>query len=183
MEQKVINNSFDFITSEFGILYTSYFRSLVFLGILAFGNMERLFCDTNSNKDYSDFSWASMLFCTELAVQFYTGVQPSGYLIIRTHLIHYHPKAMRPQYGQQAMAFHWGPITWTLYTSCCCCISYHHKKIPILKLSAACEGVLGEYSANGLVNLLIFYYWLDWYISNGSRICSRIDHVLNFSAY
>jgi Choline-glycine betaine transporter len=64
--KKVINSSFDFITSEFGIFYIVILNaSLVFLAILAFGKYGKIVLgDTNSNKDYSDFSWASMLFCT-----------------------------------------------------------------------------------------------------------------------
>ena len=149
--KKAIDSSFDFITSEFGIAYIVILNiSLVFLCALAFGKHGKIVLgDTNSDKDYSDFSWASMLFCTGIGgAILYWGA---------TEWVSYYqnpPYSLVPRSDEAIIwaasygAFHWGPITWTLYTlpAVAFCISYHHKNIPILKLSAACEGVLGEYS-------------------------------------
>ena len=149
--ENIIGNSFDFITNEFGIAYIIVLNiSLAFLVLLAFGkNGKIVLGGIDSNKDYSDFSWASMLFCTGIGgAILYWGA---------TEWVSYYqnpPYSLTPRSDEAIIwaasygAFHWGPLTWTLYTlpAIAFCISYHYKKIPILKLSAVCEGVLGKYS-------------------------------------
>ena len=149
--ERVIQNTFNFITYEFGILYIIIMNTaLIFLGILAFGRKGKIVLgDVNAKKDYSTFSWASMLFCTGIggailywgATEWVSYYQNPPYAII--------PKSdeaiiWAASYG----SFHWGPLTWTLYTlpAIAFCISYHYKKIPILRLSAACSGILGTYT-------------------------------------
>ena len=128
--ERVIQNTFNFITYEFGILYIIIMNTaLIFLGILAFGRKGKIVLgDVNAKKDYSTFSWASMLFCTGIggailywgATEWVSYYQNPPYAII--------PKSdeaiiWAASYG----SFHWGPLTWTLYTlpAIAFCISYH----------------------------------------------------------
>lgn len=149
--ETAIQNAFNFITKEFGILYIITVNIvLVFLGILAFGKKGKILLGPpNVEKDYSTFSWASMLFCTGIggAVLYWGATEWVSYY-------QYPPYSLSPKSDEAIMwaasygAFHWGPITWALYSlpAVAFCISYHHKQIPILRLSAACSGILGSYS-------------------------------------
>lgn len=44
--------------------------------------------------------------------------------------------------------YHWGPLAWAFYCllTVAFCLSYHYKGAPILRLNAACAGVLGDYA-------------------------------------
>ncbi|MEC8955815.1 MAG: BCCT family transporter [Pseudomonadota bacterium] len=149
--ETVIQKTFDFITYEFGILYIIIMNiALIFLGILAFGKHGKIILGPpDTKKDYSTFSWASMLFCTGIggAILYWGATEWVSYYQNPPYSIT--PKSdeaiiWATSYG----SFHWGPLTWTLYTlpAVAFCISYHHKQIPILRLSAACSGILGSYS-------------------------------------
>jgi len=56
--EAVIQNTFDFITYEFGVLYIIIMNiALIFLGILAFGKHGKIILGPpNAKKDYSTFS-------------------------------------------------------------------------------------------------------------------------------
>ena len=52
--------------------------------------------------------------------------------------------------------FHWGPMAWTLYSIPALPIAYafHNRKIPFLRISQACRGVIGD-RADGPLGKLI----------------------------
>ena len=52
--------------------------------------------------------------------------------------------------------FHWGPSAWAMYSVCSVTIGYlyHIKKDPVLKVSSACNGVLGERAKGPLGNVV-----------------------------
>ena len=143
----VINVSFSFITNEFGVYYvwaaSITFVFLVWLSISRFGGI--VLGPEGIEAQYSKFSWAAMLFCAGIGSAliywgaaewaFYIGDPPYGVEPRSEEAI-----LWASSYG----IFHWGPIAWGLYclpTIAFCC-SYHIREIPVLRLSAACSGIL-----------------------------------------
>lgn len=53
--------------------------------------------------------------------------------------------------------FHWGPVGWVLYLLCAFPIgyAYYNRKMPGLRLSIACSGVIGEKNATGIFGKII----------------------------
>jgi len=143
----IINISFQYITNVFGVYYVwaacIVFVFLVWLSISRFGGI--VLGPEGTKAAYSKFSWAAMLFCTGIGSAliywgaaewaFYIGDPPYGVEPNSSEAI-----LWASTYGM----FHWGPVAWALYclpTIAFCC-SYHIRNIPILRLSAACSGVL-----------------------------------------
>ena len=143
----VINAARKFVTNEFGVYYVwaacLIFVFLVWLSISRFGGI--VLGPEGMAAQYSKFSWAAMLFCTGIGSSliywgaaewaFYIGNPPYG---VTPHSEE--AKLWASTYGM----FHWGPVAWGMYclpTIAFCC-SYHIRGIPVLRLSAACSGVL-----------------------------------------
>ena len=144
---EVINASFIFLTHEFGIYYIiAACAVIVFLIWVAVShNGDIVLGPDGVAPSHSRFSWAAMLFCTGIgSALIYWGA---------TEWAYYYTS---PPFGVEAKSdeailwassygmFHWGPVGWALYclpTLAFCC-SYHIQRIPVLRLSAACSGVL-----------------------------------------
>ncbi len=145
----VVKVAFEFITEKFGILYIwASIATIVFLLWLAlcpYGKI-RLGCD-DGKPDYSMFSWASMIFCAGI-----------GSSLIYWATVEWTFYFSDPPYGiesgsEQAIVwaasyglFHWGPSGWAFYCLPAVALSYayHVRNIPYLRISAACEAVLGN---------------------------------------
>ena len=106
---------------------------------------------------FNTFSWASMLFCAGVA----TGILYWG-LIEWAYYIDMPPFGLEPrstlaiEYASTYGLFHWGIAGWAFY--CIPAIAmgyvYHVKKVPFLRISKACEAVLGRH-ADGVPGQLI----------------------------
>lgn len=157
----LIATIFAFITNEIGVLYiitaTAVLVMLLSIAVSKWGRI-RL---GDEKPHYSSFSWISMLFsCGIGASLIYWGA---------SEWVFYY---LSPPFGIESKSdeavlwamsygtFHWGPIGWALYCLPAIAIScsYHIKKTPSLKLSDACEPVLGSYThkAPGRVIDLLF---------------------------
>ena len=133
----IINHAFTFITTEFGIVYILLLNAIiVFLTYLIFSKKGSIrLGPKGANKDYSNFSWIAMLFCTGIgAAVIYWGATEWTFYYANTPQIASEDQAIlwAASYG----AYHWGPLTWSLYalTTVAFGVSYHHKNIPSLKL-------------------------------------------------
>ncbi len=143
----VINAAFQFITNEFGVYYVwaacIIFIFLVWLAVSRFGGI--ILGPEGVEAAYSKFAWGAMLFCTGIGSAliywgaaewaFYIGDPPYGATPNSDEAI-----LWASTYGM----FHWGPLAWGLYclpTIAFCC-SYHIRESPVLRLSAACSGIL-----------------------------------------
>jgi BCCT family betaine/carnitine transporter len=149
----IIAVAFNTLTGQLGVFYViAACTVFVFLLALAFSkNGQRVLGPADQPPAHSKFSWVAMLFCTGIgssliywsAVEwtFYFDAPPFGT----------EPKSdaailWASSYG----LFHWGPIAWSFYClpAVAFCCSYYIRKMPTLRLSAACSGVLGD-SAEG----------------------------------
>ena len=147
--ENIVKLAFEFITERFGILYIwASIATLIFLLWLALGRYGKIrLCNNNDKPKYSMFSWASMIFCAGIgsALIYWATIEWSFYF-------------SNPPFGvergtEQAAVwaasyglFHWGPTGWAFYCLPAIALSYayHVRGIPYLRISAACEPVLGS---------------------------------------
>ncbi|MDG2421049.1 MAG: BCCT family transporter [Gammaproteobacteria bacterium] len=142
----LIDRFYLFISTNVGVLYVLGAISLLsFLLWLAFGRYGSVVFGDMQKPVYPFFSWCSMLFCSGIGASLiYWGA---------TEWVFYY---IEPPFGAEARSteairwstayglFHWGPIGWAFYCLPAIALgcSYHIKKLPALRLSAACEPVL-----------------------------------------
>ncbi len=146
-----IGIAYDFITQKFGIYYIiAAIATTVFLLSIAVSHKgRRILGPPGTKPSYSTFAWASMLFCTGIgsALIYWSAAEWAMYYQAP-------PFGVAPRSHEAIMwgatygIFHWGPLAWSLYalpTVAFAC-SYHIRGTPILRLSAACAGVLKSYA-------------------------------------
>ena len=126
---------------------------LLFLLYLAFSRFGKVVLGADSTPAYSSFSWASMLFCG--------GIGTSVLYWGTVEWAHYYselPFGGAPGTQESvrwAMAypiFHWGFIGWALYClpGVAIAYAYHVRRIPVLRLSTACQAALGRHTEGWL---------------------------------
>ncbi|MFT5133655.1 MAG: BCCT family betaine/carnitine transporter [Gammaproteobacteria bacterium] len=161
----IVNFAFEFITQKFGILYIwSSLATMIFLLWLALGPHGKIrLGNTNDKPNYSMFSWASMIFCAGI-----------GSALIYWATIEWTYYFSNPPFGiesgtEQATIwaasyglFHWGPSGWAFYCLPAVALSYayHVRGIPYLRISAACEAVLGQHSVGAIgkcIDILVMF--------------------------
>ena len=147
----VINESFDFLTQQFGVYYIiaacAVMIFLLWIGISNFGGI--VLGPDGVAPSHSRFSWAAMLFCTGIgSALIYWGATEWAFYYSAP------PFSVEPR-SDEAMLwassyglFHWGPVGWSLYClpAVAFCCSYHIRQVPVLRLSAACSSVLKDYT-------------------------------------
>ncbi len=149
--ERRIAGAFRFITEEVGIFYIIAACTIfVYLLAIALGEKGRLVLGPPGVKPaYSRFSWVAMLFCTGIGASLvYWGATEWTFYYDNP------PFSVEPRsdaailWASSYGMFHWGPLAWALYClpTVAFCLSYHYKGTPILRLSAACQGVLGRHS-------------------------------------
>jgi len=176
----VINHAFTLITTEFGIVYILLLNAIiVFLTYLTFSKKGSIrLGPKGAKKDYSNFSWIAMLFCTGIgAAVIYWGATEWTFYYANTPQIAGEDQAIlwAASYG----AYHWGPLTWSLYalTTVAFGVSYHHKNIPSLKLSAACAGFLGSYREKWPGRIIDLFFIIGLIGTSATGLAFGVDLV------
>lgn len=120
-------SAFNQITHNMGIFYLlSGVISLIFIVIITWKHGEVVLGDHGEKKEYSDFSWAAMMFCTGIggSMMIFSFLEPLYYLndppfgIAPMSLEAYEYAHM---YGQ----FHWGFLDWMLCVPITLFIAYY----------------------------------------------------------
>ncbi len=155
---ELLSAAFVYVTERLGVLYILFsIFSLVFLLYLAFSRFGAVVLGAEAQPDFSDFSWAAMLFCGGIGTSvLYWGT------IEWAHYYQSPPMGLVPESAaalQWAMAypiFHWGFTGWALYClpAIAVAYAYHVRGVSSLALSSACEPVLGRW-VNGIPGRLI----------------------------
>jgi len=156
---KVLDRALEFITHQFGFLFLWFtLGALVVLLWFAFGRFGSVsFGGPESEPEFRTLSWIGMLFCA--------GVGTSLLYWATIEWVYYYqapPFGIEPetaeaaQWGSMYGLFHWGPLAWALYCIPALPIAYafHNRKIPFLRISQACRGVIGD-RADGPLGKLI----------------------------
>ncbi|QTA83368.1 Transporter, BCCT family [Desulfonema limicola] len=159
--KKAVDNLFAFITHDFKWLFLLFglfcVLFLIWLGMSKWGDIK--LGDPEDEPEFSTYAWAAMIFCAGIgiAIVYWAFIEPVYYL--NTSILHVDPAAQKGMIGELAGMygqFHWGITPWAIYALPTFPIAYaiHVKKIPALRLSAACRGIIGK-KADGAFGRLI----------------------------
>ncbi len=161
----IVNIAFAFITQQFGVLYIwASLATIIFLLWLALGpyGKVRLSSD-NAEPTYSMFSWASMIFCAGIgsALIYWATIEWTYYFSSPPFGIESGTDAAI-EWAASYGLFHWGPSGWAFYCLPAVALSYayHVRGIPYLRISAACEAVLGPHSVGAIgrcIDILVMF--------------------------
>lgn len=157
--QEIIGSLQTFVIAKMGYLYTWYgiFAILFALWISWSGYGKIKLGEENEKPEFRTFSWASMLFCAGIGA----GVVYWGAI----EWVYYYTS---PPFGAESGSwqaaelaasygiFHWGPAAWAIYSVSACAVGYlfYVKKMPVMKISEACRGVLGDL-VDGILGVVI----------------------------
>jgi BCCT family betaine/carnitine transporter len=156
---RVLKDMLNFTTHQLGFLYL-WFTVAVFVTLawFAFGRYGGVkLGDAEDQPEFSGPSWVAMLFCAGVGTSllywatiewvYYYQAPPFGIESESAKAAHW-----AAMYG----LFHWGPSAWALYCIPALPIAYsfHVRKIPFLRMSEACRGLLGD-RVDGLLGKLI----------------------------
>lgn len=162
----VINSANSWATSNLGWAYLLFAAGcLIFLLFMAFskkwGNIR--FGGADAKPQFSTFSWIGMLITAGLgaSIMYWGSIEWASYVTGP-------PFGIEPGSAESYVwassygLFHWGPSAWAMY-----CIptlpiayAYWNRKRPILKLSTACGGMIGEKHAEGKAGKLIDIFFV-----------------------
>ncbi len=159
-----LNSVFAYMTNELGWTYIWFtlaaFGSALYLIFGKYGNVK--LGSEDDTPDFSKFSWIGMIF---------TASTGSSLLYWGTIEWIYYYQA--PPFGAEVGSwqahewasayglFHWGATAWAMYAVVSVAIAYvyHVKKQPILRLSEACRGILGD-KVDGPIGKLIDIFFV-----------------------
>ena len=143
-----VNQLFNFLTRRLGVIYIiAAVLTLTFLLWIALSHHGNVILGGDGHPVHSTFSWASMLFCAGIGASLiYWGAAEWVFYYVAP------PFGIEPRSEESILwaasygIFHWGPVGWAFYCLPAVALgcSYHVKKIPSLRLSAACHPVLGS---------------------------------------
>ena len=148
--KKALAAAFAAIAHSLGSVYLlGALGVLLFLLYLAFSRFGKVVLGRDATPEYSSFSWASMLFCG--------GIGTSVLYWGTVEWAHYYselPFGGRPgtpeatRWAKAYPIFHWGFIGWALYClpGVAIAYAYHVRRIPVLRLSTACQAALGRHT-------------------------------------
>ncbi len=146
--QQVLTGAKIWIEDNFGSAYQILAVSIfVFVLWVAFGKYGKIKLGTN-NHQFSTYSWASMLFCAGVATGIlYWGTIEWAYYLDAPPLYTTSDSNLAIEYAATYGMFHWGVTGWSFYCLPAVAISYMYyvKKVPVLRLSVACEGMFGKH--------------------------------------
>ena len=149
----------DFITSNFGWLYL-WFAILIFgvLIWLAAGKYAKVkFGEPDSEPEFRTLSWIAMMFTAGIGSSImYWGVIEWAYYYTSPPFGVEAGTVAAGRWATTYPLFHWGFTAWAIYCLPAVPIAYafHTRKIPMLNLSNACRGVIGD-KADGWLGKII----------------------------
>lgn len=138
-----------FMITKLGFLYTWYgLFAIAFVLWVSFSHYGRIKLGEKDEKpEFKIFSWASMLFCAGIGagIIFWGAIEWVYYYKsppLGVEVGSWQAAELAASYG----IFHWGPAAWAMYSISACAVGYlfYVKKTPVLKISEACRGVLGN---------------------------------------
>jgi len=150
----ILTHNFKWLFLLFGLFCVVF---LIWLALSRWGNIK--LGSPEDEPEFSTYSWASMIFCAGIgiAIVYWAFIEPVYYM--NTSILHVDPVTQKGLLGELAGMygqFHWGITPWAIYALPTVPIAYaiHVKKIPALRLSTACRGIIGK-RADGPLGKLI----------------------------
>ena len=147
------------LTNQLGGFYMWVtIAALVFCFAVAFSKYGKLkLGEPDEKPEYKTLPWIAMIFSAGIGAGVLWGGGSEWIYYMSTPPLNIEAgtdlaKEMAITYSM----FHWGPSAWALYTVSSITISYMYfvKKKPVLKVSSACNGLLGKRSEGPLGNVV-----------------------------
>jgi BCCT family betaine/carnitine transporter len=164
--EATITGAYDALTQRFGVIYLWYgFGTLVFLLWLAasrYGGVR--LGGAGSQPEFRTPSWLAMMFCAGVgAGLLYWAAIEWGYYIDKPP---YGFAARSPEAIEWAASygvFHWGPTGWAIQClpGLAIAYAYYQRRVPYLRLSTGCSGLLPEGVTGTRGRVLDFLYMLS----------------------
>jgi len=168
-----LNNIKAFVIDNFGMAYIWLtISTLTFVIWLAFSRYGKINFG-NTTPQFSTFSWASMLFCAGVA----TGILYWG-TIEWAYYYDSPPFGVEPrsieaiEWGSTYGMFHWGISGWAFYVlpSIAIGYAYYVRKIPRMRISDACRGLIGRHSDGYLGKMMDTFFMVGLIGSTGTSL-------------
>lgn len=158
--QELLGGLLGITTGKLGWSYL-WFTILAF-GVLVYFATGRFshvkFGGPDAEPEFSLPSWIAMLFCAGIgAAVLYWGTIEWAYYYTGPPLGIEAGTAQAAEFAAMYGMFHWGFTAWAVYCIPTLPLAYllWNRKRSVLRLSAACEGVIGKKAADGLVGKVI----------------------------
>lgn len=151
----ILTHNFKWLFLLFGLFCVIF---LVWLGMSRWGQIK--LGGPDDEPEFSTYTWAAMIFCAGIgiAIVYWAFIEPVYYM--NTSILHTDLNVQKGLVGELAGMygqFHWGITPWAIYALPTIPIAYaiHVKRIPALRLSTACRGIIGGAHADGFWGKLI----------------------------
>ncbi len=161
----VVDNVFDFMTFNFKWAFLLFgLFCIIFLLILAFGKYGNIkMGGPEDQPEFSNYTWAAMIFCAGIgiAIVYWAFIEPVYY--IGGPPLNIEPgSSLAAEWAGMLGQFHWTIIPWAIYCIPTIPIAYaiHVKKMSILRLSGATQGLLGPLAQGPLgkvIDVLVIF--------------------------
>ncbi|MSQ99074.1 MAG: BCCT family transporter [Xanthomonadales bacterium] len=145
---RIIENLYDVISHNLAFLYLMAGMGVMLLLMwLALGRYGKVrLAAGDEQPEFSDFSWAAMLFCTGVGagLLFWAPLEWAYYLDTPPFGVAAGSIAAT-EWAATYGIFHWGPTAWGFYCLPTLAIAYPYyvKKVPFLRLSTSCHYFFG----------------------------------------
>ena len=156
---ETLSRILEIITTRLGFLFlwftTGCFAVLLWFALGRYGTVR--FGGESAAPEFSTISWVGMLFCAGIGTSLLYWATIEWVYYYQAPPFGIEPESARAaQWGAMYGLFHWGPLAWALYCVPALPIAYafHNRKIPFLRISQACRGVIGD-RADGPLGKLI----------------------------
>ncbi|MEG0377872.1 MAG: BCCT family transporter [Eubacterium sp.] len=142
-----VNALYAVVTQKFGFVYLWItllsFLFCIYLALSKYGKIKL----GEGDKEYSEFSWASMIFCASMAAGFlyWTNIEWTYYYKAPPFgITPFSVEAM--EYAGAYPLFHWGPSAWSLYLipAIAFAYSFYNRKNSHLDIAGPCLEVFGK---------------------------------------
>ncbi len=156
----IVKTMFNFVTNQLGFVYI--WAGALFLGAmvwLSFGKYSHVrMGGPEARPEFSRISWIAMFFCSGIGTSliYWSSIEWSYYYTSPPFGLEA-KSPLAADYAAMYGLFHYGPIAWAFYCLAAFPIgyAYYNRHKSGLRLSTACEGIIGEKNAKGLMGKII----------------------------
>lgn len=163
---RYLTDLYGFISGQFAFIYLlAGVATIVLLMWLAMGRFGKikLAADEKEKPEFSDLSWAAMLFCAGIGagLLYWAPVEWAHYIDAPPFGLEAGSKAAT-EWASTYGIFHWGPTAWAFYCLPTIAIAYPYyvERVPYLRLSTSCHYFLAGKEDSGFARLIDFLFMI-----------------------